>query len=408
MATNKKKNKKDPAAFPEIKREALQYYDGHQQHGFIIDWPEIFKLYNALGCPPEVFNPSTLPINDAAWFVLTSERNTGKTTNLVLVAMLLWAKYGAISAYIRQSDDMITPKEMKNFMNVIINNGYIQKITGGKYNGVRYWARHYTFVKWDTEGKKELESDPFMWIGALNEHETYKSTLNLPTCNMIIYDEFISSVYRPNEFISLCDLHKTIGRNRHGVKLFLCANTTYYYHEYFREMMIQEEVINCKVNHSFIKVTPLGTRIFYKMIGDKDMQREKINTEYYGFDNPRLKSITGGDWAINNYPHIVKEERELLDVSRFIYFNRQYFQIELVKSDRIGLHCIVHRASSDKSAKVIYTIEEIREGRERFRFGFSGIDSFIWDLYQNKNKWYFADNDVGYAVEAYVQRCGSI
>lgn len=391
----------------EIEREELQYYDGHQEHGFIIDWPEIFRLYNSLGCPKHVFNPSTLPINDAAWFVLTSERNTGKTTNLILIAMLLWAKYGAVSAYIRQNTDMITPKEMKNFMNVIINNGYIQKITNGRYNGVRYWARHYTFVEWGTDGKKAAESDPFLWVGAINEHETYKSTLNLPTCNLILYDEFISSSYPPNEFIATCDLHKTIARNRKGLKMFLCANTTYYYHEYFRELLIQEEVINCKVNHSFIKATPLGTRVFYKMIGDKDVQREKINIEYYGFDDPRLKSITGGDWAINNYPHIVKEDREVLDKGHYILFNEQYFQIEFVFSDRIGAHCIVHRASSGRNAKVIYTIGEIRERRERYRYGDTRVDRLLWELYYN-NKWFYSDNDVGYAVEAYRQRADKL
>ena len=404
MATKKKA----PAPMPAIERAPLEYYDGHPQHGYIIDWPEIFCLYNGLGCPPEVFNPSTIPINDAAWFVLTSERNTGKTTNLILIAMLLWQKYGAISAYIRQSDEMVTPKEMKNFMNVIINNGYVPKITGGKYNGVRYWARHYTFVKWAPDGTKEEESDPFLWVGALNEHETYKSTLNLPMCNLIIYDEFISSTYRPNEFIMLCDLHKTIGRNRRGLKMFLCANTTYYYHEYFREMLIQEEVINCKVNHSFIKTTPLGTKIFYKMLGDKDLQREKINTEYYGFDNPRLKSITGGDWAIANYPHIEREDRDELDRSRYILFNEQWFRIDLVTSERLGLHCLIHRASSGKNARVIFTVGEIREKRMRYRYGNNeGLDKYLWHLY-NMNRWFYADNDVGYAVESYVQRCDTL
>lgn len=404
MATKKKA----APEFPAIERQPLTYYDGHPQHGYVIDWAEIFRLYNALGCPPEVFNPSTIPIEDAAWFVLTSERNTGKTTNLVLIAMLLWMKYGAISAYIRQSDEMVTPKEMKNFMNVIINNGYIPKITNGQYNGVRYWARHYTFVRWALDGTKEAESDPFLWVGALNEHETYKSTLNLPTCNLIIYDEFISSTYHPNEFIMLCDLHKTIGRNRRGLKMFLCANTTYYYHEYFREMMIQEEVINCKVNHSFIKATPLGTKIFYKMLGDKDIQREKINTEYYGFDNPRLKSITGGDWAIANYPHIVREDREELDRSRCIEFNDQYYRLELVSSERLGFHVLVHKINNPKYSKVIFTVGEIKERRQRYRYGYNkGLDHFLWKLY-DENRWYYADNDVGYAVESYRQRCESL
>lgn len=403
MATKKKATE-----FPVIEREPLEYYDGHPQHGYIINWQEIFDLYNKLGCPQNVYNPSTAPINDAAWFVLVSERNTGKTTNLVLIAMLLWQKYGAISAYIRQHSDMITPKEMKNFMNVIISNGYIPKITGGQYNGVRYFARHYTFVRWAADGSKEAESDPFLWVGAVNEHETYKSTLNLPTCNLIIYDEFISTMYQPNEFIMLADLHKTIGRNRRGLKMFMCANTTQYYNEYFRELMIQEEVINCKVNHSFIKATPLGTKIYYKMLGDRDLQRDKINTEYYGFDNPRLKSITGGDWAIANYPHIEREDRDELDRSRYILLNEQYYRIDLVTSERLGLHCLVHRATSAKYAKVIFTVGEIRERRQRYRYGLNtGLDRFLWILY-DRNRWFYSDNDVGYAVESYKQRCESL
>lgn len=406
MATKKKKAA--AAEFPIIEREPLQYYEGHRERGYIVDWTEIFRLYNMLGCPEHVYNPSTLPINDAAWFVLVSERGTGKTTNLVLIAMLLWMKYGSVSAYVRQTDEMVTPKEMKNFMNVIIANGYIQKITGGKYNGVRYWSRHYTFVKWGTDGKKEEESDPFLWVGCVTEHETYKSILNLPTCNLIIYDEFISSNTRPNEFVMLTDLHSTIGRKRRGIKICLCANTTYYYHDYFRELMIQDEVINCKVNHSFIKTTPLGTKVYYKMIGDKDVQREKVNTEYYGFDNPRLKSITGGDWAIANYPHIVREDRQEIDTSRYILFNDQYFRIDLVNSERLGLHCLVHRASSPKYAAVIFTVGEIRERRERFRYGCNaGIDRYVWKLY-DENRWFYADNDVGYAVESYKLRCEAL
>ena len=147
------------------------------------------------------------------------------------------------------------------------------------------------------------------------------------------------------------------------------------------------------------------------MLGDKDMQREKINTEYYGFDNPLLKSITGGDWAVNNYPHIVPnedEKREFIDGSRYIKFNSQYYRIELVTSERLGLHCIVHRATSAKYAEVVFTIEEIREKRERFRYGHSKIDKYLWSLYINHNKWYFADNECGYAVEAYCKRCESL
>ena len=394
----------------EIKRvDKIEYIDGQEYKGIKIDWPEVFRLYKTLGCPENVYDPTELPIDKAAWFILTSERNTGKTTNLVLIAMILFLRYGCVTAYLRQTPDEITPKEMAKFMDVILDCGYIEDMTGGEYNGVRYWARYYRFVKWGTDGKKEKESEPFLWVGCIAEHLRYKSTLNLTTCQMILYDEFITDNYLPNEFVSLIQLHKTLGRKRKQIKLILCANTTNYYHEFFRELLIQEEVLECKLNQSFIKCSPLGTAIYYKWVGDKDPERAELNTEYYGFDNPLLRSVTGGDWSVNSYPHIEREEREVLDMSHYIRFNERYWQLELVSSERLGLHVLVHRANEPRDGRpaVIYTIEEIRSRREKFCYGDSRLDKFIWKLY-NDNKWYYVDNDAGFSVESYVRRADKL
>ena len=393
-----------------IEKAEIKYYNNNENDGMIIDWDDVFKIYNSLGCPPEVYNPSEAPINDAEWFVLTSERSTGKTSNLVLIAMILFLRFGCITAYLRQKSDQVTPKEMKNFMNVILQFKYIDKLTNGEYNGVRYWSRRYTFVKWDETDQKVKESEPFIWVGDVQEELTYRSNLNLPTCVLIIYDEFISTEYMTNEIVTLCQLHKTIARDRFGVKMFMCANTTNYYHEYFRELLIQDEVLNCKVNHDFIKFTPLGTKIYYKMIGNRSIKREQLNTKYYGFNNPRLKSITGGDWSINNYPHIEKEERKVIYNHLYFLFNERYYQIELVHSERLGIHCIIHRCNHPLKRKYdprVYTIEEIKDKNQIYKFGSLHIYKYIWEL-RKKNKWYYADNDVGFTAESYVNRANKL
>ena len=379
-----------------------------------IVWRKVFDIYNMLGCPKEVYNPTELPIDKAAWFVLTSERNTGKTTNLILIAMILNLKYGLISAYLRQTSDEVTPKEMRNFLNVILNNGYIQKLTNGKYNGARFWARHYTFVRWSPDGKIEEQSDPWLWVGAVTEWDGYRSTLNLPLCNMILYDEFITTNTPPDLFVGLCQLHKTIARNRSGVKMFLCANTTNYYHEFFQELIIQDEVLNTKVNNSFIKLTPIGTYVYYKRIGDLDPQREKINVEYYGFNNPKLRSITGGDWAVKNYPHLhwksdadALEDKELITRDRHLYFMGRYYNIELYRSDGLGLFVNVRPEKDRPKEGGIYTLEDIHERREIYRFGENKLDKLLWKLY-DKNKWYYTTNDVGFSVETYVERANNL
>lgn len=412
MGTKKKKEieKEKPQApgYLIIEKEEPEILND-TAHSVKIDWKKAFDIYNKLGCPAEVYNPSELPIDKAAWFVLTSERNTGKTTNLVLLAMILNLKYGLISAYLRQNSDDVTPKEMANFMNVIINNGYVQKLTNGRYNGVRYWARHYRFVRWSPDGKREEESDPFLWVGAVVEWDGYRSTLNLPLCNMILYDEFITENTPPDLFVGLCQLHKTIVRNRTGVKTFLCANTTNYYHEFFQELIIQDEVLNTGINKSFIKLSPIGTYVYYKRIGDLDPQREKINVEYYGFNNPKLASITGGtNWAIKNYPHPPKgDEKEVLYKDAHIYFMGRYFNIELCRSELLGLHCIVHPDRDRPKLGRIYTLEDITERREIYRFGEKRVDKLLWKLY-DKNKWYYTTNDVGFSVETYVNRADNL
>ena len=128
MATKKK----EADGYLHIKREPIPYKKGDVNKTIEVDWKAIFELYNKLGCPKEYYNPSTLPIDKAAFFFLTSERNTGKTTNLLLITMLLWQKYGMISGYLRQREEEVTPKELKNLMNVILANGYIKKITDGE------------------------------------------------------------------------------------------------------------------------------------------------------------------------------------------------------------------------------------------------------------------------------------
>lgn len=417
MATRKKKqtdtNEPTAPGYLVIEKEPIKYRNDPAK-SIITDWKRAFEIYNSLGCPKEYYNPTELPIDKAAWFVLTSERNTGKTTNLVLLAMILNLAFGQVSAYLRQDSDEVTPKEMRNFLNVIINNGYIQRLTNGKYNGARYWARNYTFVRWSPDGKIEEQSDPFLWVGAVTEWDGYRSTLNLPTCNMIICDEFIKENTPSDLFVGLCQLHKTIARNRSGVKIFLCANTTNYYHEFFQELIIQDEVLNTGINKSFIKLTPIGTYVYYKRIGDLDPQREKINVEYYGFNNPKLRSVTGGDWAVKNYPHLkwsvnadALEDKQLITRDRHIYFTGRYFNLELYYSSGLGMFVNV-RPERDRPEKgKIYTIEDIHEKREIYRFGKNKLDKLYWALY-DENKWYYTTNDLGFSVETYVTRATNL
>ena len=55
----------------------------------------------------------------------------------------------------------------------------------------------------------------------------------------------------------------------------------------------------------------------------------------------------------------------------------------------------------------IYTIEDIHEKREIYRFGKNKLDKIFWSLY-DENKWYYTTNDIGFSVETYVKRATNL
>ena len=380
----------------------MSYIDDKQKNGLYYDFDKIRKEFRKLKIPKEFYNPSGVPLEQCKYFVGVSERSTGKTTNWVLLGLVMNKLYGTQIQYIRQVRDMIAPKNLNQFMDVIINNGYIEKVTDGKYNSCEYFAGNWRYINIEGSEIKEKAEKPFMCCLSLDQNQIYKSSYNAPLGDLIIFDEFISSRYMPNEFVIFSDLVKTIIRERLSPFVVMLANTTDRYNEYFRELMIQDEILKIKVNEFFIKQTPLGTNIFCELIGNKNIEREKLNTLFFGFKNPRLASITGGNWAIDNYPHIEREECRVFDKKHYISFNGYLVQLELCNNDRLGLFVKAHRCNKTYDDSVIYSVDGIKDKRYRHRYGHTMLDRFIFTLY-DRNKFFYANNEVGNMVTSYIE-----
>ena len=378
------------------------YIDDNTKNGLYYDFDKIKKEYKKLKVPKEFYNPCFVPFDQAKYFVGVSERSTGKTTNWVLFGLIMNKLYGTQIQYIRQVRDMIAPKNLNQFMDVIVNNGYIEKVTEGKYNSCEYFAGAWRFICIKDGEVVEKAKVPFMSCLSLDQNLIYKSSYNAPFGDLIIFDEFISTRYMPNEFVTFSDLVKTIIRERISPFVVMLANTTDRYNEYFRELMIQDEILKIKVNEYFIKQTPLGTTIFCELIGNKNIEREKLNTLFFGFKNPRLASITGGNWAIDNYPHIDREDARTLDKRHFIAFSGYLVQLELCNNERLGLFVKAHRCNKVYDDCVIYSVDGVKDKRYRHRYGFSKMDKLIFTLF-DRNKFFYANNEVGHMVPSYIE-----
>ena len=390
--------------------EEIKYLNNDPQQGIVVDWEKVFTYYKGLKVPKGIYNPAKeLDPKSAEWFVLISTRSTGKTTNLLLIGIILFLMYGITTPYIRQRPDMTAKQNIEKLFEVIRACGYIQELTGGEYNNVYYFGHKMYLCHIDDKGDRDARSEPFLYALDLTQNEIYKSSLNMPTGDFAIFDEFISSVYGNNEFVTLCDLLKTIFRDRLTCKIFMLANTTNYYNEYLRELYIQDEVLKVGEDEPFVKLTKKKTRVFVHLISNRNKQRAKVNTLYFGFDNPKLASITGGSWAVDSYPHFFRdEERELVSKDFYIIYAGKILQLDYCISPKLGEHVFVHDAIKvNEKARRVYTVGDITDKKEAYKFGSLPIDKRLWTLYNN-NKWYYLNNDIGFTVDTYVNKANKL
>lgn len=390
----------------------IKYINNKEVQGIEYDWQHIYKEYRKLKVPKGLYDPTTCPIERNAYNILMSIRSTGKTTAWLLIGMLMNRDYGTQIIYMRQVEDMTMPKFSREALKVIIeyDNGiYIRKCTNDRYNSVYVHARRSYFCLRDEDGRVvERAEEPFMIAVSIDKAEYYKSSFNVPKGDLVIFDEFISSMYRPNEFVDMEQLLSTIIRSRRSVRVVMTANNTNVHSMYFKELQVSKEVRDLKEGDYKQITTPKGTPIYVELIGAKpSFARAEVNRFYFGFDNPQLASIQGGvAWAFNSVPHIVNDPSDrVLYRGLRIMVNDVMLQAELVLTEDRGLIANVHECTrSDYADVVILTLDDIKDKRELWGFGRGKLCVMFWDLYKS-NKLYYDCNETGSLIADYVRQC---
>lgn len=386
--------------------EKIKYIDDKIENGILIDWKKVRKRCKSLGIPPEVVVPFDYPFERCPFHIIFNERSTGKTTNWLLLGMVLNDMYGIVIQYIRQIVDHILPKKARALFKTVLEYDYISKITDGKYNAVKYSSRGFYYINTETE---DVAPEEFIHLLSIDEAMTYKSVYNAPRGDLIIFDEFISKYNRPDEFVDFMDLIKTIIRDRYSPIIALLANTIDPYNIYFKEFEVFDDVNEMIAGESRIVKTDGGTNIFlhYPKDGKDKIKKERHNAKYFGFKNSKLNAITGAGWSIPNYQHVPKKcKKSMLCNNYYIDFNGKFIQLEISKMENIGYGIIVHESNMIyddlHNDSIVYTTGDINDYRFRYCFGHTTADMFIWKLYK-QNKFYYAHNTLGQQVESYVK-----
>lgn len=402
----------------------IKYIDNNVKNGIDYDWDFIFKEYKKLKCPTFadieekdgqvtktcLFNPCTLPMKSAAYFQLLSERSTGKTTNVLLIGMIMNEHYGTIIHYLRQHEDMLKPSLMDLFgvINGYENGRYIKQITNGKYSHICYKDRKFFYCNVDDNGKIiDKKNEPLMQLFGINQWEQIKSTYNCPTADYVIYDEFLTSSIRPNEFSEFLNTISSLFRDRQSGYIIMMANTINLYHPYFSEFCIAKEVKRLKKGEHLLITSDLGTTIYIELLDIyKTKARKKANKRYFGINNPKVDSITGEgrEWDMVIAPHMHFEEDDKIVFTNKVKMTVQddYYSMDLIKTTNRGLIVNVHH-SNTKDATIMLTNGEIWNSNEKFGIGKGNkVCDLLFKLY-TQNKWYYDTNDTATAIDFYIK-----
>ena len=386
----------------------MEYIDGKEKNGIKYDYTKIRKEFKKLKCPSYVYNPLHIPFDKTKWNIIMSERNRGKTTNLLLLGLVFNKLYGTTVIYMRTKEEMIMKKNIEKLFDAINEFNYPEKLTDGLYNKIVYNSRKWFYAKTDADGKIIEKSDNAICIDlSIDKAEVYKSALALPKADFIIFDEFIEKYYYPTQFLDLTNLLSTLIRSRRSAHIFLSANSIDRNTMWFRELMINDELDDMEQGDTKIITTAKGTHVYVEILGHKDKEARKTQNEitklYFGFENEKLSAITGDEtWAVANFPH-TPDKFKILNKKHYLEFNNKLVNMEVCLDTENGVNFInCHYATKTYDDSVIYSMEFNLDKRYRNGFGFTRGDNYIWEKFK-RDRFTYADNSVGALIERYYE-----
>ena len=397
-----------------MQRQEIHYHKNEKgkedaARGIVIDWKMIQKAYNALKIPKKYHRPHMDGIDHLGYIIDMSDRSRGKTTNKLILGLLLYCAYGIQLHYIRQNSEQCELRYIKNLYETVVSCGYIEKITEGKYNHIMYRGKRWYLQLLDEETGKVLETDPVACCVCfgLDEATAQKSIYNAPRGDMIFFDEFVSNTYGFYDYINFTDLCKTIIRDRISPIIYMSANTINRQSAWFDELFIRSAVEKMEQGTAQEISTEEGTHIYIEILpADNSEIRQAVNKRFFGFGGTRTAAITGrGTWASETYPHIPREDEEhpTREILNQIFLLRQntLLKLKVVEHPTLGIGVFVMPATRTYDDSVIFTADDLTDARYVFAFGKNTGVYFIWELYMQGRFWY-ANNTIGGVVKSYV------
>lgn len=361
---------------------------------------------------PKYYSLDKILSFDADYNVIYGERSNGKTTAVLAYALKdhIESGYQNQLGIVRRWEEDFKGKNGRQMFDGIVNLGWIQEWTKGKYNSVYYYGQRWYLCKYDDDGNKKYQAEePFAFGFSITSEEHYKST-SYPNIKTILFDEFITrSYYIPDEFIKFQNLLSTLIRLRTDVKIFMCGNTVNKFCPYFTEMGLNNVK---KQKQGTIDVYTYGESELKVAVEYSDFNgHKKASNKYFAFDNPKLQMIKTGNWEIDIYPHCpCKYVPSEVKYTYYIQFDEYTLQCQIVKSKKLkNIFTFIHKKTTpihedDKSLVFALATSPYRHVVSNITRPTTKLTKFIYNQFASK-KVFYADNEIGEIVRNFIMEC---
>lgn len=355
---------------------------------------------------PKFYSLDRILETESVYHVIFGERSNGKTYSVLKHGLEQYFKDGGEIAVVRRWQEDIRGNRASGVWSALIENGEIEKASGGEYTGIVYYARKYYLCNYDESGKPLYnESDVIGHTFALSDTEHNKS-ISFPNIRTILFDEFLTrGVYLKDEFVLFMNTISTIVRQRNDVRIFMLGNTVNRYCPYFTEMGLNHIT---KMEQGSIDVYTYGNKGLRVAVEYcASTENNKSSNFYFAFDNPKLDMITDGAWELDIYPHIpVKYKPKDVLLTYFIKFDGKIYQCEIIDVDG-EMFTYIHDKTTpiqDKDNDLIYSLEyshKMNYNRSIYK-PTTKVGKRILYFFKT-DKVFYQDNEVGDAINNYLK-----
>lgn len=344
---------------------------------------------------------------EAYYYMAFGERSNGKTYSALDYALSNYFKNGEQFAYIRRFGQDIKKKNLQTLLSAHVENGRIEKLSGGTFSLVDYTGGKFVAYSFDeNSGKSTMDKEPMGFSFDLNAMEHHKST-SYPKVTTIIFDEFLSRQgYLANEFVLFMNTLSTIIRDRENVKIFMIGNTVNRYCPYFQEMGLTHIKDQKPGTVDLYTYADTGLSVVVEYCDPMSKRGGKKSDVYFAFDNPQLKMITSGAWEIAIYPHLPKKYKPKDVVANFfISFDEELLHGELIVTED-DYYIFMHPKTTsikDEDSDIVYTNQptgkwnyKVGIGNQRDRLSLSIVRII------KENRVFYSDNETGEIMRNYI------